>query len=46
MPINTDIPIFYAYVYGIDGTDKVYDCVVHAARKTAAVPTTRKAGGS
>jgi hypothetical protein len=35
MPINTDIPIFYAYVYGIDGTDKVYDCVVHAARSRA-----------
>jgi len=33
--MNVDIPIQYAFVYGIDGTNKIYECVVHAARSRA-----------
>jgi hypothetical protein len=33
--MNVNIPIQYAYVYGIDGTDKIYECVIHAARSRA-----------
>ncbi len=33
--MNVDIPIQYAYVYGIDGTNKIYECVIHAARSRA-----------
>ena len=33
--MNCNIPIQYAFVRGIDGTDKVYECVIHAARSRA-----------
>ena len=33
--MNIDIPIQYAFCRGIDGTDKVYECVIHAARSRA-----------
>lgn len=35
MSQNVNIPIQYAYVYGIDGTNNIYPCVIHAARSRA-----------
>lgn len=35
MALNVNIPLQYAYVWGIDGTDAVYPCVIHAARSRA-----------
>jgi hypothetical protein len=32
---NTPIPLQYGYCTGIDGTDKVYECAIHAARSRA-----------
>ena len=33
--MNVNIPIQYAYVYGIDGTFDLHECVIHAARSRA-----------